>query len=386
MQNIIKKIFFIEKNPRHIIVHFFTFKLSFKNKKTTKKAIKIQNSYDLTDLQNTEKIVLFLVPNLSMISGGLMSIYSMCEYSRNICKDSFCLISTHPGDYTYAVNDKFKNNEKIYRWEQITKNAKNVKEMILHIPEYYSQEFYSDLGESDIKFLKSIKKLHINIMNQNIELMPEPEGIKNLYELTSQITQTTAHHRYAKQEICDKWTIPMHFFSVYIDYSKYKQYSFDEKEKIIVLSPDSNDFKENIVDKLQRELPDFKLITVQDMTFSEYMDLISKAYFTITFGEGMDGYFCAPHFVNSVGITVYNDNFFPDSSWLNLKNVYSDYNDLLSNLVSDINFLISSPEDYQKIIQEYCYRMMELYSLEKFKDNLERFYKKEYDFFPGGSK
>ena len=72
--------------------------------------------------------------------------------------------------------------------------------MILHIPEYYADDFYNDLTEKDIEFLKSIKKLHINIMNQNIELMPEPEKLKDLYKLTNNITQTIAHDRYATQE------------------------------------------------------------------------------------------------------------------------------------------------------------------------------------------
>lgn len=61
-------------------------------------------------------------------------------------------------------------------------------------------------------------------MNQNIELMPEPEKLKDLYKLTNNITQTIAHDRYATQEVCDKWQIPTHLFSVNIDLTKYKYY------------------------------------------------------------------------------------------------------------------------------------------------------------------
>ena len=106
-------------------------------------------------------------------------------------------------------------------------------------------------------------------MNQNIELMPEPEKLKDLYKLTNNITQTIAHDRYATQEVCDKWQIPTHLFSVNIDLTKYKAYPFDEKEKIIVLSPDWNEHKERIIEKLKKELPDWKLITVNNMTFTE---------------------------------------------------------------------------------------------------------------------
>ena len=53
-----------------------------------------------------------------------------------------------------------------------------------------------------------------------------------------------------------------------------------------------------------------------------YMDYIAKAMFVISFGEGFDGYFIQPCLVGSVGIAVYNERFFPDSSWKELDNVY----------------------------------------------------------------
>ena len=151
----------------------------------------------------------------------------------------------------------FKNDEKIYRWEQIVNNAKNVKELIIHIPEYFSDKFSTALTNKDFKFLKQIENVQINILNQNIELMPEPEKIKGLYKINNNVTQTIAHDRYATQEVCDKWQIPTHFLSVHIDTSGYRSYAFEEKEKIIVLSPDEAPYKEAIVKKLKQELPDF---------------------------------------------------------------------------------------------------------------------------------
>ncbi len=82
--------------------------------------------------------------------------------------------------------------EDIYRFSQIVDNAKNLDEMILHIPDYYADDFYKELKKKDIKFLKSIKNLHINIMNQNIELMPEPEQLKDLY--IHLLLKMTLHH------------------------------------------------------------------------------------------------------------------------------------------------------------------------------------------------
>lgn len=377
----------VEEN-KHIIYRILGIKFSVKNSKFYKQfkdAIKIQDAYDLTELKNTKKLILFLIPSpdSAMINGGIMSIFSLCEESRRINNDALCIISTPPHcKYTYAKNDKFLNDENIYRFSQIIDNANNLDEMILHIPEYYADDFYNDLTEKDIEFLKSIKNLHINIMNQNIELMPEPEKLKDLYKLTNNITQTIAHDRYATQEVCDKWQIPTHLFSVNIDLSKYKIYPFEEKEKIIVLSPDWNEHKERIIEKLEKELPDWKLITVNNMTFTEYMDLISRAFFTITFGEGMDGYFTQPQYVNSMGFAVYNDDFFPSNKWQNLKNIYLSYDEMYENIVSDIKRYSRNKKEYVEIVTKLFNTHSDMYQRSKFKDNLKNFYIKKYDYLP----
>lgn len=382
----INKIFSKEEKNKHIIYKILGLKFKFRNLKYYKQfidAVKIQDAYDLTNLNNAKKLILFLIPSPDecVINGGIMSIFSLCETSREINPDATCIISTFPNKkYTYAKNDKFLNNESIYRFSQIVDNAKNLEEMILHIPEYYADDFYNDLTERDIEYLKSIKNLHINIMNQNIELMPEPEKLRDLYKLTNNITQTLAHDRYATQEVCDKWQIPTHLFSVNIDLGKYKSYSFEEKEEIIVLSPDCNENKEKIVKKLEKELPDWKLITVNNMTFTEYMDLISRAFFTITFGEGMDGYFGQPQYVNSVGFAVYNDEFFPNNNWKNFENVYASYDEMYENIVADVKKYSQNKEKYEKIIKNFINENSKLYQISKFYDNLKRFYKKEYDF------
>lgn len=385
-----KKLFSKEIVEKHIIYRIFGIKLAVKNpdfvdglKIETEEAIKVQNSYDLTPLKLAKKLILFLTPSQVKICGGVMSIFSLCETSRKFAADSLCIISTYPkSKYTYANNDKFLNNENIYRFSQIIDNCKSLEELIIHIPDYYSEYFYRDLKHKDKKFLKSIKKLHLNIMNQNIELMPEPKKLQNLYKLTNNITQTIAHNRYATQEICDKWQIPTHLFSVNIDLEKYKTYSFEEKEKIIVLSPDEHEYRDRVVETLKQNFPDWKLITVKNMSFSEYMDLISRAFFTITFGEGMDGYLNQPFYKNSIGFAVYNENFFPSKEWSNLKNIYVSYEDLLKNICKDLKELHSNKTFFFETIENHKKLLTSIYQLNNFNDNLKRFYEKKYDFYP----
>ena len=376
------KLFSYTKNSDYITVKFLGIKLCVKNKQKVLDAIKIQNSYDLSNIKNTKKMIVFFIPPKNDINGGIMSIFSICKYSREICPDAQCVITTFPSKVTYAHNTFFKNDEKIYRWEQIVNNAKNVKELIIHIPEYFSDKFSTALTNKDFKFLKQIENVQINILNQNIELMPKPENIKGLYKITNNVTQTIAHDRYATQEVCDKWQIPTHFLSVHIDTSGYRSYAFEEKQKIIVLSPDEAPYKEAIVKKLKQELPDFKLITVENMPFDEYMDLIAKAYFTITFGEGMDGYFSQPITVESLSFAIYNTKFFPDNSWTKLKNIYINSTDMLANLTKDLKNYLSNKEDYFNSINAVKDKYDGLYSSSKIFNNLELFYKNKFTFFP----
>lgn len=362
--------------------------ISFKKNKEawtqeSKKAISIQNNYDLSAIKNARTMIVFFIPSQDRgkISGGLMSIFSLCEYSRKINHNVSCIISTYPNSqYTYAYNNQFLNNEKIYRFEQILNNAKKIEKLILHIPEYYAKDFYKVLKAKDIQFLSSIPNLQLNIMNQNIELMPEPSQLQDLYLLSRNITQTIAHDRYATQEVCDKWQIPTHLFSVYIDLSAYKSYTFEEKEKIIVISPDTHKDKAKILQKLEKELCDWQFITISNISFAEYMDLISRAYFSITFGEGMDGYFSQPHYVNSMGFAVYNDTFFPNPNYKNLANIYNSYDEMYQNIVDDIKNYLNDKTRYEQIIQDCIDMIAKVYQKSKFEDNLKRFYDENYDF------
>lgn len=374
------RLFSYKKDEINITYRIFGIKFSRKNMELTKNSIKEQNLYDLSELQAAKELIVCFIPNIKMMTGGIQSIYSICKYSREICPQAQCLIATVPGKYTYSYNPYFKNEEKIYRFEQIIKNAKNVEKLTLHIPEYYAGKFYKALKKDEIKFLKGIKDLHINILNQNIELMPEPQKLKGLHNLTDNVTQTIGHHRYATQEVCDKWQMPAHFLSVHIDLSGYKSYPFEEKEKIIVLSPDKAPYRQAVIEKLQKELPDFKLVTVQNMTFSEYMDLIARAYFTITFGEGFDGYFNQPQTVGGLGMAVYDSAFFPDESWLELKNVYKSPADMENNIVNDIKELSANKELYYSLINKIKEKLSTLYGEDLFKRNLEKFYKEVFVF------
>lgn len=345
-------------------------------------AVRIQNRYNLSTLEKAQKAIVFLVPSDNKVNGGIMSIFSLCRYSRQLNPDCLTILSTYPKDITYAVNQEFKNTEQIFRFSQIITHAHKLKELILHIPEYYASRFYSQLTKRDVSFLSSIPHLHINILNQNIWLMPTRKEIETLFQLTDNITQTMAHHRYATQEICNQWKIPSHLFSVYLPIEEYSSVPFEKKEKRIVLSPDENKYRSTIVDILSKGLPDWELITVQNLSFFAYMNLIGRSFASITFGEGFDGYFTQPCRIGGLAFSVYNEKFFPSSDWKTLDNVYESYEQMKTTIVNDILFFRSHPQAYINAGNMVAKMRGEIYSKEKYLDNLVRFYRGQYDFLP----
>ena len=348
----------------------------------------IQDTYDLTSIQKAKKLVVFVIPPEISVYGGMMSFFSLCEKSRDVLGDSaLTLIATCPYMWkgqlsTFCKNDNFPNNEKIYRFEQLTKNAENVSEMILHIPEIYAKQFCSLCTKQDIKFIRSVPNLHINILLQNIDLMPSLGELTELYSLSKNITLTAAHEKYATQETSNKWKAPLKHISAIIDITKYKEIPFYKKEKIIVFSPDEHKDKVVIRRFIEEELPDYKIVVVKNMKFNDYMDLITRAFFTITFGEAFDGYFIQPYGVGSMGFSVYNNRFFPDKSYLEWKTVYSSYLDMAKKLKNDVQYWKNHPHEYYKFIGMAKKKFDSIYVNDSVKENLKLFYNNKYDYHP----
>jgi hypothetical protein len=337
-------------------------------------------------MKNFNKAAVFLIPPQNAVNGGIMSIFTLCKSSRDILKDHFVSLVTYPGKETYSKNTKFGNEEAIFSFGQLVQNGKKLESLLLHIPDYFAKDFIKSLSDEEIKFLRSVPDLRLNIMNQNLELMPSFEQLENLKTLASEITQTIAHDRYSSQAICDMFGMPTHLFSASKDYSKYPVANHAGKNKVIAISNDRNPHRKKILHSLETNLPDWKIVEINNMTFDAYMETITNAMFTITFGEGFDGYFIEPAIVGSVGLAVYNDAFFPNAKWKKMANVYADYDDMLKNIARDIKNLSNNPREYDKLAKNMLDEINKIYPREKYVDNLERFYNKKYDFMPNRNK
>lgn len=362
-------------------------KISLTNKKKIdeiiKESIRIQDNYNLSPLENAKKAIVFLVPPEQSVTGGIMSIFYYCQFSRELNPDASCFLSTYPGKMTYAANNKFKNNEKIYRFSQLVEHGKNIENLILHLPEYYSKNFYENMNEKELEYIKSIPKLKINILDQNIDIMPEMDEVSRLLDLTSDISHSCGFKRSVTQEICDRYNMPLYGLPSYINLENCTKKDFEYKKNIILYSNDINPMKGKIIDCLKRELKNFEIIEIQGLAYQEFLDLISESLFCISFGEGFDGYYIQPYYAKSIGITVYNDTFFLNKEIRNLPFVYESYEEMYEKVVDDIKDTYKNKERFEAISETtYTYLKNKINLKNETLTGLTNFYNDRPDFIP----
>lgn len=291
-------------------------------------------------------VVIFFNIMRESISGGMLSIDRLAKNASEIMKDVTVIQSGLPLNNAIFDNPYFDYAIPPISFKYLIKEILPNK-LLLNIPEYFLKDFISDLTNEELIWLWSISDFRINILNQSDELMPPLYNIEEAkFICSNKLTITAAHQRYCVREKEIEYKCPIYLLTPFIP--KLHITPFNKKQKIIVLSPDINQYKNSIVHLLMKELPDFKFVTISKMKVEDYKKLISKAMFAITFGEGYDGYFIEPVLCGSISFAVYNNLYFPKDI-CKLDTLYSSWIDLEKNIVNDIKKYSSDPNEYNAI-------------------------------------
>lgn len=348
------------------------------------KARRIQNGYPLPDFRGKDTLVLYFTPGEVEMTGGVMSIFNMCRVTRGILPNAECLVVTSPGAATYAINSHFPNEERVYRLSRsILQSVAKFRVVYIHIPEYQVPLFNRSFDGALAKVISDVPELHINVMNQNLELMPNPQEVAKLKRFTPHVTQTTAHEVYTNQEVTDHYGIPLHRFGTHTPASRFAPFLKEPKRKLILYSPDENPNREDILEVLRKGMPEYELRMVTGLKYKEWLKLAASSFATITFGEGMDGFYADALCVKSLGIAVYNDTFFPSAEWSGLRSVYPSYGNMGQELVADLRKYEADPAMYEEVRMESIQKLKAIgLSAEQYADNLRRFYQGKFDFMP----
>jgi len=336
-------------------------------------------------LEDAARIMVIVVPEHNTMSGGIFSMYSIANIARrlNLQHDYEVVLMTRPNPHnvTYLRQYNFRNSEDVYRFEQIER-CQNVKELYLHIPEYATTDFVDLLSNSTLEYLKGREKLYINILNQNIDLMPEADQFINLRNLADELTQSVAHHSYFSQALADKYDLPTLLLPAYTDLSAYTPSTFDEKEKLIIYSLDYAPYKERCLKLIRKQLPDYELLEIRDITFDQYMNLATQCMFSISFGEGFDGYIAQPVHQGGIGFTVYSDDFFPSREFLKYDNFFETEEQMLEQICDKIEHFASNKQAYIDLNVALVDEYDKLYQLEDYISQVGKLINRKFEIYP----
>lgn len=330
--------------------------------------------------KSNANIILFLIPYSNVINGGHLSFSSLINIFKNKKHlhnseviASYLLLNNTPNNTKFT---EFKSNVFIQDLRTIFSHFNSFNNLTIHIPESYIHFWIDEMVKTSypkyiIDKIVGAKNLTINILNQNDEYMDDIKYLDWIRQnLTTNITMTMAHKQYTTPEKREEYDVPIHHLSAWLNSKPYTKVSFNDKENIIILSPD--DFREeteyskaDFIKYLKQSLPDFKVIEINNFKYEDYKKIIQKAKFTITFGEGLDGYLIESSFYGGVAFSVYNDIFF-SKNYEKLSTLYKNLDQLIKNIVHDINklnnfesFSIKNKELLGEIEKEYSHTLFE---------------------------
>jgi glutathione peroxidase-family protein len=347
----------------------------------------LQDSTFPLGAEKAEAILVIVVPEHNEMSGGIYSMFSIAKaaYDMRHKHNYRILLMTRPNphDQTYLRQTNFRNYEDVFRFEQIVRCHK-AKEIYLHIPEYALESFARSLSDEVLQYLRSRRRLYINILNQNIDLMPKREKLEDCRALATELTQSVAHHAYSGQEVADRYDLPTLLLPAYTDLSGYEPIELEEKEKLIIYSPDSSAHRKGVLTALESGLPDYRLLEIRSITFDKFMDLATRCRFSISFGEGFDGYVAQPIHQNGIGLAVYKEQFFPSAELRAFPNFFSSEDDMIKNIVARIRQFEADPKFYREINKRMKTVYEKLYSKEDYLRRVEMLINRDFEVAPSG--
>ncbi len=332
-----------------------------------------------------EKLIVFIVPGSDWatgndkITGGTISIVSLCEETAALKEihGAQTIMCTINGEHLLLKHSMFSNKTTVYRFEQLADFFIGTRSVLFHVPELLVDWFLQSLTPKDKKWFRKMTEVHVNIMNQNIRLMPPPSILGKLKQYVNKLTITTAHQKYCTSYYRDYYGVPVHKFSVWISPEQYHYKQWHDKKNLMVVSPDQHPLKEAILSELQA-MGTLEIQIVQNLTYTQYKELIADAKWSLTFGEGLDGYFIEPVFSGAVSFAIYNEDFFT-KDFEQLETVYPSVTKLQSQISIAMKAL-----DHKNIFLAYQQQQFDLcashYSMEQYRKNIAAFYKNEFTF------
>lgn len=289
------------------------------------------------------KLVIFLIPGIQTVTGGGLQIFSLNRLSREYFKgsDTDSLICWLPGEgWQYHRFEGFDNDVTVFPLDMVLESCAPDCELLFHLPEYAAERFCNVFGWECLARVGAKHNLTVNVLEQNIEVMPNPHFFKQLSDHVPHVSSTVGSTPWATDGERRRLGIPLHLLPTwyYPDDAPWQPY--ESKQNLMIVSPDENPNRDLVLDAVRAALPDLRIQVIWGLKYEQYLELERKAKWSITFGEGLDGYFYGPAFRGGVPFGVRNVTF--DLPGLEDKRtIYESYEAMAGRIVEDIRALDS---------------------------------------------
>ena len=325
----------------------------------------------------TKRLIVFLTPGFDSPNGGIMSIARIYEESAALAdlhgaKVAMCTV---PGDPPLLKYTWFKNRDYLLDLEALLNRCRRLEYLLIHIPEYAINRVSEWLTSNSAR-LQKIKDVHFNVLIQHIDIA-YGQDLSRLSRF-GKVTGTTAHEAYSNAATRDSLGVPLHRLSCCNGPERYTLSSYQDKQPLLMVGHDDHPIKKQVLLEIERALPALKIQVIQNLTFEEYLAVARSAKWSLTFGEGLDSYFSDPVWSGGVSFAVFNERFFT-SAFAGLETVYPSWEVLIDKITTDMQRL-DEPVAYERCWKQAWDLLGELYSTERFRENLRAFYRGEYTF------
>ena len=325
---------------------------------------------------NVRRLVMFLTPGFDNVNGGLISITSIYNETYKIKNslDAEVIMCTAPGEPNLLRFSKFDNQNYIYDMRQSLDYFRQLDRLMVHIPEYAVHKFVLSLKEKRLRQFQEISDVRFNILLQNIAFVPSSRDVDHLKKL-GKVTCTTAHESYSK-EVERSLGISLRYLSWYVSLQDYARQDYSTKSNLLLVSNDPHPRKERILSHIRSTFPNLEVRVIEDTPYAEYRKLVARTKWSLTFGEGLDGYFLETVFAGGISFAVYNTEFFTED-FRGLRTVYGSWDALENGICNDMKSYDTSPEytGYNTQLYEVCNRH---YNPKIYQKGIENFYASEW--------
>ena len=322
----------------------------------------------------TTRLIVFMLPGNDIASGGILSAISICQVTRQLrhIHGAEAVICTMPFDPPLSRFSRFQNQEFLFGLEEVLERCLHLEAVLFHVPEYAAGRLGSSLGGVHRQALQRIVRVHFNILLQDIGGAPSRDQVKLLEELGS-VSCTAAHERYASEVTAKQLGVPVQLLSTFVSPELFNRVPYSDKRNRLVISSDRQPRKLEVLAAIRDANPNLRMRIVRNMKYEDYKKLIERSKWTVTFGEGLDGYFVETVFSGGIAFATYNDRFFtPD--FAGLRTVYANVDEMIARMAADIKAL-DEPNEFASYHSEQFAICAKYYIATSYRQNVERFYR-----------